>query len=40
MDEEMVSIFSRFFGGAPVSARMIDTSRGDSDFRVPEKNMC
>ena len=34
MDEEMVSIFSRFFGGAPVSARMIDTSRGDSDFRV------
>ena len=33
IDEQIMEIYSRFFNGSPASARMIDTSRGDADFR-------
>ena len=34
MDDEIKSVFSLFFDGAPIAAREIDTSRGDADFRA------
>ena len=34
MDAEIKSVFSLFFGEEPVSAQMIDTSRGETDFRA------
>ncbi len=34
MDEEIAGIFSMFFDGAAVSARHIDTGRGEADFRA------
>ncbi len=34
MNYDIKSVFSRFFDDEPVSVREIDTSRGDSDFRV------
>lgn len=33
MDEEIRAIFSRFFEGAPAFADVVDTSRGEDDFR-------
>ena len=33
VDPAITEVFSRFFDGVPVSADMIDTSIGDSDFR-------
>lgn len=34
MNDELRNVFSSFFTGAPAAARLIDTSRGDSDFRA------
>ena len=34
MNDEIKSVFSLFFDGAPIAAREIDTSRGDADFRA------
>lgn len=34
MDEEIKRAFSRFFDETPIHAHLIDTSRGDADFRV------
>ncbi len=34
MDDELNNIFLRFFSEAPASVHLIDTSRGDSDFRA------
>ena len=33
VDPAITEIFNRFFDGTPVSAEVIDTSRGDDDFR-------
>lgn len=33
IDPETAAVFSRFFSGEPVSACVIDTSRGEEDFR-------
>lgn len=34
MDAELISIFALFFDAVPVSVQMINTSRGDIDFRI------
>lgn len=34
MDEELKSVFSLFFDDAPIAAHTIDTSRGDTDYRL------
>lgn len=34
IDPTIAAVYARFFGGSPVSARIIDTSRGDGDFRT------
>lgn len=34
MEAELTSIFSLFFNEVPISADLIDTSRGDADFRA------
>ena len=34
MNDEIRSVFSLFFDGAPAAVREIDTSRGDADFRA------
>ena len=34
MNDEIIRIFSLFFDDVPVSTRLIDTSRGDTDFRL------
>ena len=34
VDDDVKYVFSLFFDAEPVSARMIDTSRGESDFRA------
>lgn len=33
IEEQILDIYTRFFNGSPVSVRIIDTSRGDADFR-------
>lgn len=34
VDQEIKEIYTRFFDGVPVAAEMIETSRGDADFRI------
>lgn len=34
MNEDIEKVFSLFFDEEPTSARFIDTSRGDADFRA------
>lgn len=34
MNDELRNVYSRFFAEIPASARLIDTSRGESDFRA------
>lgn len=33
VDADIIALFHRFFDSDPTSSRIIDTSRGESDFR-------